>query len=226
MPASSSIFLHSFSITNPLPFGAGINSIITLPHFPLTLNGIECASLHPHSQLPHPLFIMIMFNPTVAIQVGFQLSFLATAGIILFQEKIRKIFRFLPKPFNEDLATTVSAQSLVIPVLFYHFGSVSAISPVVNAAILWTIPLATILGFIYLAISFVVPFLAIILSWILWALLSIFVFAIELFGKLSFAYFEFESNQLLPLVLYYLVLFFAVFYFKYGGMASAKQKKN
>lgn len=171
-------------------------------------------------------FIMIMFNPTVAIQVGFQLSFLATAGIILFQEKIRKIFRFLPKPFNEDLATTVSAQSLVIPVLFYHFGSVSAISPVVNAAILWTIPLATILGFIYLAISFVVPFLAVILSWILWALLSIFVFAIQLFGKLSFAYFEFESNQLLPLVLYYLVLFFAVFYFKYGGMAGAKQKKN
>lgn len=171
-------------------------------------------------------FIMMMLNPIVVTDIGFQLSFLATVGIILFQSKILKFLQILPKPFNEDLATTLSAQSLVVPVLFYHFGSISAISPVANALILWTIPLVTIIGFVYLATSFIIPVVAALIAWILWALLSIFVFVVELFGKISIAHFEFESNQLLPLVVYYLGVILLVFYFKYGGVVGAKQKKN
>ena len=171
-------------------------------------------------------FIMIMVSPSVITNIGFQLSFLATVGIILFQPKILKFLQMVPKPFNEDLATTLSAQSLVIPVLFYHFGSVSAISPVANALILWTIPLVTIIGFLYLAVSFIIPFFAVAIAWVLWALLSIFVFVVELFGRISIAHFEFESNQLLPLVIYYLGLILIVSYLKYGGVAHTKQKKN
>lgn len=171
-------------------------------------------------------FIMVMVSPMVITNIGFQLSFLATVGIILFQSKIIKFLQFVPKPFNEDLATTLSAQFLVIPIIFYHFGSVSAISPVANALILWTIPLATIIGFVYLAASFIMPILATLLAWILWALLSIFVFVVELFGEISIAYFEFEGGQLLPLVIYYVGVILVIFYFKYGGVVGAKQKKN
>ncbi len=171
-------------------------------------------------------FIMVMLNPVVITNIGFQLSFLATTGIILFQSKILGFMKFLPKPFNEDLATTLSAQSLVVPVLFYHFGSISAISPVANALILWTIPLATIMGFVYLLASFVIPILASLLAWILWAILSVFVYVVELFGKISITHFEFESGQVLPLIIYYLGLLLLVTYFKYGRVARAKQKKN
>lgn len=167
-------------------------------------------------------YFMTIFNPKVITDIGFQLSFLATAGIILFQGKILTFLKFLPAPFNEDLSTTLSAQSLVVPVLFYHFGSVSAISPVANAAILWTVPLATVLGFIFLAASFVSPILASIMAWFIWALLSIFVFLIEFFGKFPLAYLQFEPKELLPALAYYAFLAGVIYYLKYGRVVKTK----
>lgn len=167
-------------------------------------------------------YLMLVVKPTIIADVGFQLSFLATAGIILFQEAIFAFFKFLPRPFSDDLATTLAAQSLVVPVIFYHFGSVSAISPVANAAILWLIPLATIFGFIFLAASLTIPLVAILISWLLWALLSSFVFLVAAFAKLSFAYLTFAPGNLWPLIIYYIVLASLVLYLKNARMARAQ----
>ncbi|MDP2720435.1 MAG: ComEC/Rec2 family competence protein [bacterium] len=167
-------------------------------------------------------FLMIFVNPKVVGEIGFQLSFLATAGIILFQERIYKFLKFLPGPFSDDLATTLAAQSLVVPIIFYHFGSVSAISPVVNAAVLWTIPLATILGFLFLATSFIVPILAAGIGSVIWGVLSIFVFLVELFGKLSFAYLHFTPKELLPVVIYYVFLLVVIIYLKNVRLVKPK----
>jgi len=166
--------------------------------------------------------IMVLVNPGVLTNIGFQLSFLATLGIILFREKLNSFFKLLPKPFDEDLATTIAAQSLVVPVIFYHFGSVSALSPLANALVLWIIPLATILGFILLIVSFLLPLVATFLSWIIWALLSIFVSTIEMFAKIPIASFKFSSNEWLPVIFYYLILAACIWYLKYGKLARTK----
>ncbi|MEX0621380.1 MAG: ComEC/Rec2 family competence protein [Candidatus Woykebacteria bacterium] len=170
--------------------------------------------------------LMLFVSPIVATDIGFQLSFLATAGIILFQEKILTFSRVLPGPFNEDLATTISAQILVAPVIFYHFGSVSAISPLVNALVLWTIPFSTIGGFIFLVLSFTVPFLAAVAAWIVWALLSVFVFIVEVSSQLPITSFEFKPNQILPLLIYYLWLAAAIYYLRNVRLAYKKQTKS
>jgi len=165
-------------------------------------------------------YLMLIINPSILANIGFQLSFLATAGIILVREKIANFFKYIPKALNDDLSTTLAAQILVIPVLFYHFGSVSAISVVANAAILWTIPIATIAGFGFLIVSFIIPFLATLVSWAIWSVLYVFIFLIEFFDKIPFAYFEFTPKQLLPLIGYYLGLFVLVIYTRYGRVAK------
>ena len=170
--------------------------------------------------------LMTVISPIVVTEVGFQLSFLATAGIILFQKQLLNFLSFLPKPFSEDLSTTLAAQSLVVPVIFYHFGSVSAISPVANATTLWTIPIATVLGFLFIAASFTLPFFAQILSWVVWSFLFIFTSLVEVFSKLPITSFEFEPKQILPISVYYGVLVLAVYYFKYVRKAKAKQSKS
>ncbi|KKU12222.1 MAG: hypothetical protein A2126_03260 [Candidatus Woykebacteria bacterium GWB1_45_5] len=167
-------------------------------------------------------FVMLLVKPTIVEDVGFQLSFLATAGIIFFQEKILRFFKFVPKAVSDNLATTLAAQSLVVPVIFYHFGSVSAISPLANAALLWIIPIATIFGFVFLAISLVIPFLATVLAWILWAFLTIFVFLVEGFAKVSFAYLSFSAGNFWPALLYYAALVAIIFYLRYVRMAGHK----
>lgn len=169
-------------------------------------------------------FIMIVASPNIISNISFQLSFLATGGIILFHEKIFTFLKFLPKPFNEDLATTLSAQILVVPIIYYHFGSVSAISPLVNGLVLWVIPLSTIAGFVFLAVSFLAWPIAVAVSWVLWALLTIFIFIVEFFGQLSIGYFSFSSGNFLPLVIYYFLLTILLIYLKYERVASSKHK--
>ncbi len=84
---------------------------------------------------------MVLYNPVYIFDVGFQLSFGATMGIIFFKP-------MLPKwgILSEDINTTIAAQVTTLPVLLGTFGSYGLVSVVANAAILWTIPILMILG--------------------------------------------------------------------------------
>lgn len=70
---------------------------------------------------------MLAWNPALISDIGFQLSFAATAGILWLAPK-------------GDLGTTLSAQAMTTPLILHHFGNLSVISPLVNAALLWTVP--------------------------------------------------------------------------------------
>ena len=167
-------------------------------------------------------FVMLFIQPFILANISFQLSFMATAGIIFSHDTIYAFVKNLPKPINDDLATTLSAQILVIPLIFYHFGSVSLLSPLVNSFILWIVPLATVLGFIFLLVSFVVWPLALLISWVVWSLLSIFVYLVDFFSKFGFAYLNLEPKNHIFLAGYYLVLAAVVYYVKNGRMVKNK----
>jgi competence protein ComEC len=92
--------------------------------------------------------VMIAANPAYLYSLSFQLSLLATFGIVALadsmEEKLVKLFG--NNILVSDLAATLSAQLLVTPLLIYTFGRVSLASPIINALILWIIPHLTILG--------------------------------------------------------------------------------
>jgi competence protein ComEC len=98
-------------------------------------------------------FLMILFFPDWVTDIGFWLSFVATGSILFFQKPVKKIVSKL-KVFNklgfikEDLITTLAAQVGVAPILYFAFGQFNLLSPFINAAVLWTIPLITVIGMI------------------------------------------------------------------------------
>lgn len=94
-------------------------------------------------------FIMLFISPSLISDIGFQLSFLSTLGLLyirpLFGRGRLKII--LKKSIiGEDVATTVSAQIATLPILFANFGSYSVISVLVNGLVLWTVPILMVLG--------------------------------------------------------------------------------
>ncbi len=95
-------------------------------------------------------YTMVFVSPIVILDVGFQLSFIATAGLLyikpLFErkDKIKKIFN--SSVVGEGLITTVSAQIATLPILLANFGIYSVWSIVVNALVLWTVPILMVLG--------------------------------------------------------------------------------
>jgi len=73
------------------------------------------------------LIILVLVDPFLIYSVGFQLSVIASAGILLFSEPLIKWFeKFrLPRVLNEAVSVTLAAQFAVLPLLIFYFGDVS-----------------------------------------------------------------------------------------------------
>ncbi len=88
---------------------------------------------------------MLFYDPGLISDIGFQLSFSATLGILFIKPIFdsKKVFK---KIFFEDFATTVSAQIATIPIMFANFGTYSLVSVIANVLVLWTIPPLMVIG--------------------------------------------------------------------------------
>lgn len=93
-------------------------------------------------------FIMLLVSPDWTTDLGFILSFVATASLMLFEKRVRKLFMWLPGFIREGLSTSLAAQIGVAPIIYASFGQFNILSPVINAMVLWTIAPMTMIGMI------------------------------------------------------------------------------
>lgn len=117
-------------------------------------------------------YVMLFLNPTILADVGFQLSFMATLGISLFQPLFAPLVKGKLGLVAGDLTTTLAAQIGTLPIMLTTFGQYGLLSIPANALVLWMVPplmilgaLAVVLGMIFAPLgSFVallcLPFLA------------------------------------------------------------------
>lgn len=99
------------------------------------------------------MVLMLVIHPDWIADVSFQLSALASLGMILFGKK--SVTRLHDGSFSlriktlffDELHTTLAAQVLTIPLIVFLFHRISFISPLTNIFIGWTIPIITVLGF-------------------------------------------------------------------------------
>jgi len=152
--------------------------------------------------------IMVFLNPLILTSISFQLSFMATLGILTFTPIFDSIF---PKILS-DLSASISAQLMVLPILAYNFGQVSVISPFANLLTLWAVPIITITSGILLLISFISTKIAFLLSF----LVTIPSFVIEKVASnlslLNFASVAVKMDAQEAIVCYFAVFFFYLFY--------------
>lgn len=103
--------------------------------------------------------IMIGWNPKILFyDVGFQLSFLATMGLIYVSPLLEPYFLWLPQKLaiRESILLTLSAQITALPIILMNFQNLSVVSPLSNMLISGPIlPLAMLFGFIGTMMSFI-----------------------------------------------------------------------
>lgn len=124
--------------------------------------------------------LMLFINPFWLFDLSFQLSFASTLGILLLGQRLKSIFR-LPL-IGDDLATTLAAQAATLPLMLFAFGRVSALSPFVNALVLWVVPLVTSGGMVSGLLSLLFPISRVSLLLLL-PPLTFFVKTVEFFGR-------------------------------------------
>ncbi len=125
---------------------------------------------------------MLVINPLWSVDLGFILSFVATVSILLFHSRINKKLLGLPNFFREGLSSSFAAQIGVTPILFVTFGNFNILSPIINALILWTIPLIMSLAGLAALTSLLSGRLASLILYLTYPLTSWFIFIVELFS--------------------------------------------
>lgn len=101
--------------------------------------------------------IITLISPYAPFQIGFQLSFLATLGIILFAEKFDKKLYKLPKFLREPLSMSISAQILTLPIIILAFNEVSITFLIGNVILVPILTLLIKLGNALLLCFFIPP---------------------------------------------------------------------
>lgn len=115
------------------------------------------------------LFGILFYNPFLILNVGLQLSYLGTIGIILFQPTILKIFEVNPsknrlksirkskvlEKGKEIVAVSLSAQIMILPILLYHFNIIGIYFLITNLLVSLVIGPILIIGFFCVILSFI-----------------------------------------------------------------------
>ena len=139
-------------------------------------------------------FFMLLFNPMLLVfDPSFQLSFLATLGLLILSPKIEEKISFIPKRFFDFrgiLAATLSTQIFVFPLLLYMMGEISIISPLVNILILIFIPFVMLLGLVAVLFSYINFYIGLAISFIAYLILYYNLFLVEFFANFSYAVFK------------------------------------
>jgi competence protein ComEC len=157
--------------------------------------------------------VMVLQNPKILVfDPSFQLSFMATLGLIQLAPRIERYFKFLPTKFQlrEAAVATISTQIFVLPLLLYMMGELSLVAVFVNLLVLIFIPITMLLGLLTGVVGMVSLFLSLPFAYLTYFLLAYELKMVEIFSSLPFAsinisYFPFWLMIFVYLI--YLILF-------------------
>jgi competence protein ComEC len=134
-------------------------------------------------QRPHQIFntlaasafLLLWADPWMLLDVGFQLSYLAVAGILLFHPRFHKLLFFRNKWLAEGwnlIAMGVAAQLSTFPLSLYYFHQFPVYFWLSGLLVVPLSPFILGLGIALLALQ-AVPWVSVLLGWLLWAIIRL-----------------------------------------------------
>lgn len=144
---------------------------------------------HALSSLALAAGVMLVLNPGLIFDLGFQLSALSVLGIHLFLGYLTCALRVLgaSRAVSESLALTLIAQLATLPVTIPVFKQLSLIAPIANIMLVPCVSLLLTLGVVFMVLLPFAP-LASAVYLPLSALARASVFLVRMFASIPFAY--------------------------------------
>jgi competence protein ComEC len=169
-------------------------------------------NFHPMKLLLLVAAATLLVNPYYIVDLGWILSIMSFAGVIIVAPLITAFFYGEGKPnaVARIVVETLAAQAVCLPVLLYFFGTFSLVSVVANVLIVPTIPAVMALTFATGICAFI-PVLAEVFGFIATWILKFHIFVIDFFGARTEFLVSFAAGSLWTLGLYVPIVGFLVF---------------
>ena len=164
------------------------------------------------------LLIILILNPFSINEIGLQLSYLGTIGIIVFNKNIETILNKVKinNKISKILSVTISAQLAIMPIMIYKFNNLSLTFFISNILASPFLGISIILGLITIFISLISFKLAKAISLLLNLSLEILIGISEFTAKLPFSSILIKTPpMLLILIIYCFILLFNYLYYIY-----------
>ena len=131
------------------------------------------------------LLAILISNPFSINGIGFQLSYLGTIGIILFNKNVESFLNKIKvtNKLSKLLSVTISAQIMIMPIMAYKFNTISLTFFISNVLASPFLGINMILGFITIFVSLISFNLAKMLAILLDLALKILIFISEFTAK-------------------------------------------
>ncbi len=158
-----------------------------------------------YNALAASAFILLCYNPYYLWDVGFQLSYLAVLGIVIFQKAIYHVIYFKNKWVDKIwqlITVTLSAQILTFPVCLYYFHQFPTLFLLTNILL---VPLSSVILFVeifliaFAWIPFVGSFVGKLTWWLIWLMNKIILW----FNQLPFSVWDGISISVLATIMLY-----------------------
>lgn len=188
----------------------------------LILGGIFYRRISVFSSLNLSLLVIIIMNPYCLFDVGLQLSYAGTIGIVYLYPIIKE------KIYNKvnSILITISANIVIIPIMLYNFNTISLTFFISNLLAGPIIGIIIILGFSIIIISLIFFPIANIFSKILNLLIILFLNTAKACANLPFSKIFIITPTLKFIFLYYCLLVFIIIKEKIQIRISIKLKNK
>jgi competence protein ComEC len=153
--------------------------------------------------------IMVLINPYILLyDIGFQLSFMATLGLVLVLPQFESTLatHSTQLKFRDLFFATVVTQIFVLPLLMYHIGEVSLVSVIVNMLVLPVVPVAMLLTFVAGLVGSVSTTLGMLFGFAAYVPLQLIIVIAESFAAFPWAVVTIPEISVWVVLLLYVVL--------------------
>ena len=160
-----------------------------------------------YNSLAISAFVLLCYDPFMLWDVGFQLSYLAVLGIVIFQKYIYNWFHFKNKIFNwgwKLASVSLAAQLLTLPICIYYFHQFPLLFLLSNMI---AIPLSTVTLWGCIAIIGIspIPFAALYLGKLVWISIWLLNHSVLLINWIPFSLWNGLSFSITDTILLYII---------------------
>ncbi|MFH1074483.1 MAG: ComEC/Rec2 family competence protein, partial [Candidatus Firestonebacteria bacterium] len=156
--------------------------------------------------------LMLIADPNTLFDIGFQLSYVSTLGLILLASKIEEYLKFLPAWLGGPIAVTLSAQLFVAPVTVLYFNSFSTLTLPANLCIAPFVWFSTVAGFFQAAFGVLFLPAGNAIGFINAFSVMLMFKVVEFFSGFSFSVLRFSSPGILFFSVYYISVTALIYY--------------
>ena len=172
---------------------------------------------HSVALLSFVALLMLIYNPAYINDVGFQLSFIVTLGIILSADAIIQYVKDIPAWLSGSIFIPIIAQLWVIPIQMFYFNTISTYSIFANILSMPFLFIISFGGFTSALFSLIIPisdYVAKVFSFILNPCLDILIKISDFFGGLPHSLCITTHPCIFQILLYYVILCIFIYLIK------------